>query len=80
MKSPVVAATPYRKGLAVRSRLTAALLISTATISGAPAAFAQADLTATEALRKAPEDEIVVTAARSILPVNALPLTVDVIG
>lgn len=79
MKSSVVAATLYRKGLAVRSRLTAALLISTATISGAPAAFAQADLTATVALREAPAGEIVVTAARSILPANALPLTVDVI-
>ena len=64
----------------MRSRLTAALLISTATISGTPAAFAQADLTATVALQELPAGEIVVTAARSILPANALPLTVDVIN
>lgn len=72
--------TLYRKGPAVRSHLTAALLISTATVSAAPAAFAKAERAATGEPREAPEDEIVVTAARSILPVNALPLTVDVIS
>ncbi|NML05619.1 TonB-dependent receptor [Sphingomonas sp. G-3-2-10] len=40
-------------------------------------AFAQADPAADEA--KAKEDEIVVTAARTILPPSALPLTIDVI-
>lgn len=80
IKSLLAAVTLYRKGPAVRAHLTVALLISTATVSAAPAAFAQADLAATVEPRAAPEDEIVVTAARSILPVNALPLTVDVIG
>lgn len=55
-------------------KLTVAMLLGTALSTPA--------LAQTDAADAAPdgEDTIVVTAARSILPANALPLTVDVIG
>lgn len=52
----------------MRTATSAIALILGATLSAAPAAAAETDV-----------GEVVVTAARSILPANALPLTVDVI-
>lgn len=52
----------------MKTATSAIALILGATLSAAPAAAAETDV-----------GEVVVTAARSILPANALPLTVDVI-
>jgi iron complex outermembrane recepter protein len=60
---------------------TFALLLSTAAcLSSAPAIAQQAEEPNGNATQAENSDEIVVSATRSILPANALPLTVDVIG
>ncbi len=52
------------------------ILLSTAALSAAQAALAQSPMAEADAQAGSP---IIVTAARSILPANALPLTIDVV-
>ncbi|MGE8136046.1 TonB-dependent receptor [Novosphingobium subterraneum] len=60
---------------------TYVLLLSTAAcLSSAPVFAQQATKPEYSATQAESSDEIIVSAARSILPANALPLTVDVIG
>lgn len=65
----------------MRSSLKFSLAASVAVLALSPAAFAQeAPDEPADLAEKQADAEIVVTAARTILPANALPLTVDVIG
>ena len=59
-----------------RKWIVAALLSSALPLP----AFAQDNAPADETAAAANDDQIIVTAARTILPPNALPLTIDVIG
>lgn len=62
------------------SRLSRRLLATPAFLLAAPLAAQPAEPSAPSVAEDAADDPIIVTAARTILPASALPLTVDVIG